>query len=559
MGRPDDSGPNRPWQPAGPPPAGLCYVSGVKPFLPLAILLGAAGLYALFLPGHLASWDAIQFALGLEHFAMPIHQPHPPGYLGHMAVGWLFADLGLSTDRAMQAASVAAAALAVAAVFFLGRKMYGTLEGWVAAALLAFHPLTLYYAVSGESYPAEALAAIVLVFWGLDLKRGCSLGRIVGFFLVYGLLGGLRQSLPLFFLPFAIWRLFMACGGLQSTAAIFRVGVAGVSAVAGIGAWAAPLVMLAGGGESLLKLFGTQFFSVFGAFYSPLLGASEGAVRTNLDALWRFGIGALSAAGAVALVMVALGRFRTLREDAFKGVYLAWLLPPLTWFALMFIYKAGHMLVLAPVVALFSARVLVRAFMPDWRLLFGALLGGVLAVQAALFLAPPTWWTLTFGDRSWPAIQHAEAHTAATLDAIRDLSHGDPSTVLVVTRDGRFEFRRAMYYLPDFTVLWLMDRDSTGVPKPGAEVCEARDHGVKCQSGEGFWLADELPANQEVTLSPSVRHVAWFAQPTGGFSRALGRSLPLRSLKAGPVSTFPVTDLRRGSVRFSVGSYTFQR
>lgn len=531
----------------------------VKPFLPLALLVGALALYALFVPEHLASWDAIQFALGLEHFAMAVHHPHPPGYLGHMAVGWLFADLGLARDLAMQAASLTAAALAVVGIFFLGRRMYGYREGLVAAGLFCIHPVTWYYAVSGESYPAEAFAATVLVLIGLDLKKGCSTGRIVAFFLIYGLAGGIRQSLPLFFLPFAVWRLFGACTGHISTRAIFRVLVAGGSATAGILVWAVPLVHLAGGLDALLGLFQTQFFTVFGSFYSPLMGASEGAVRTNLDSLWRFGIGAFSVGGAVALVLLAVGRLQTLRRDCFKGVYLAWLLPPLAWFVLLFIYKPGHMLVLVPAVALFSARVLIRTFPEGRRALLSTLVGGVLAAQAALFLAPPTWWTLTVSDCSWPSIQHAEVHTTSTVQALEGLAGEDSASVLVVTRDGRFEFRRAMYYLPGFRVLWLMDQDSTGVPRPGVEVCEAMGHEVTCGTGEGFWVATDLPDTAAITLAPEVRHVTWFAQQNGVFSRLLARSLPLRVLEAGPVSTVRFTDVRPGTVSLKVGGYTFQR
>ncbi|NOZ02827.1 MAG: DUF2723 domain-containing protein [Deltaproteobacteria bacterium] len=531
----------------------------MRPFIPAALAVCAAALYLLFIPAHLASWDAIQFALGLEHFAMPIHQPHPPGYVGHMALGWLFADLGLATDRAMQAASVTAAALASSAVFFLGRKMYGIREGVVAALIFMLHPLTWFYAVSGESYPAEALLATFLVFVGLDVKEKSSNARLVGFFLVYGLAGGVRQSLPLFFLPFAIWRLFMACSGMPSNRAIIRVFIAGVSASIGIVAWGAPLVSLAGGIEPLLRLFGNQFFSMFGAYYSPLLGASEGAVLTNLNGLWRYGIGALSAGGATALVLAAAGRFKTLRLDRFKGVYLAWVLPPLAWFLLMFIYKAGHMLVLVPAIALFAGRVLVRALPGERRLLSGLLIGGVLAAQTALFLAPPAWWTLKIGDRSWPSIQYAEAHTSSTIDAVRKLAGDDPSSVVVITRDGRFGFRRAMYYLPEFRVLWLMDTDSTGVPRPGVDVCEAGDHNVKCMSGPGFWTVDRLPDTATITLGPGVRHVAWFADPKGAFARGLAGSLPMRSVKAGSISTVPVTDIRPGPVSFRIGGYIFQR
>src|SRR3712207_3696388 len=46
------------------------------------------------------NWDAVQFALALEHFDLHHHQPHPPGYLLYVLLGraidLLIADPALS-------------------------------------------------------------------------------------------------------------------------------------------------------------------------------------------------------------------------------------------------------------------------------------------------------------------------------------------------------------------------------------------------------------------------------------------------------------------------------
>src|ERR1044072_4732678 len=65
----------------------------------LAVAFVAA--HSPFLPQSLEDIDSINFALGLRHFDLALHQPHPPGYplyigLGHVslaALSWLLPSL----------------------------------------------------------------------------------------------------------------------------------------------------------------------------------------------------------------------------------------------------------------------------------------------------------------------------------------------------------------------------------------------------------------------------------------------------------------------------------
>lgn len=517
---------------------------------PLLLFAGTATLCLAVRPDRLAAWDAIQMALGLDRFDMPMHQPHPPGYLAPMAVAWVLHSFGLPSDVAMQAQSILATALAAVAIFWLARRVGTAAEGIVAAAVFAMHPVTLFYAVSGETYPAEALFAVLLV--GIGLKADASPARLALFFGLYGLSGGVRQSLPLFFLPFALWRLFAVYRGPGGLAPLLVVAVS--SSLAGLLVWLLPLLFLAGGPGPLLDLFGTQFFRLFGAHYSPLMGAPKAAVMHNLDLLWRFTLEGLSASGLVAAILLALFRLRPLRKEI-GHTLIAWTVPAFLWFGLMFVYKAGHLLFLVPAFALAAARALGRV-----TILSRPLTVAVCLTQAGLFLAPPAWWVTAVGGRSWPAIQHAETLTSETLEALRDLAGGEPGSVLVVTRDGRFDFRTAMYYLPEMRVLWLLDQESTGAARRGAEVCEAQAHRVRCASGKGFWSGDSWPERAEVQINPPVRFIAWFCDPAGHFCEKVRQVVPVMRVPAGLLATLEVTDLRSvAASEFRVGSYRFVR
>ncbi len=533
-----------------------CYPRRVTRLLAVLLFAGTVVLCLAVRPEHLPAWDAIQMALGLDDFDMALHQPHPPGYLAPMAAAWVLRAMGLAADLAMQVQSVLATALAAVAVLALGRRLGTPGEGVLAALLFVVHPVTLFYAVSGETYPAEALFAVLLVGAGLRVEPGASRARLAAFFALYGLSGGVRQSLPLFFLPFAVWRLVAACRDGRGAAR--PLAVASASSLAGLVVWLVPLLWLAGGPGRLADLFGSQFFRLFGAHYSPLMGASPGAVLRNLDVLWRFIVEGLSASGLAAMALLAATRLRPLRGDRFGWVLVAWIAPALLWFGLMFIYKSGHLLFLIPAFALASARAVLRGI--ESRTLSRAVAGAAVLAQAGLFLAPPAGWVLAVGGRSWPAIQHGETLTAETLQAVRGLAPERPERVLVVTRDGPFDFRTAMYYLPEMRVMWLLDRESTGAARPGALACEARAHRVRCSSGAGFWTGEAWPDEAEVRLGPLVERIAWFWDRAGRFREEARRAVPVREVPAGRIATLEVTDLDRvlGS-EFRIGPYRFVR
>jgi hypothetical protein len=532
-------------------------------------------LYAAFLPARVVDWDPIQFALGLDRFDLALHQPHAPGYVGPMALAWLIARTGVAHGSAVLWGSAVAGAVAAGLLVLLGRRLHGIGVGVAAALLFATNPVAWAYALTGESYAAEAAMSTGVVLAGLAIGRNASWRALAAFFLLYGLSGGVRQSVPLFLFPFALWRLALACTGRVPAGWAARFAVAGLAALAGIAAWGVPLALLAGGLDRLSAAFGAQFLDLFGRAYSPLMGASRAAVLTNLDGLWRYLLSALSVGGLAGALAWPLLRDRSGRARESVATIALWVVPPLLWFVLMFIYKPGHALGIVPAFALGAAAVLARAGRPSGgpgapaaapdasrgtRFLGPALIGAVALAQAALFLAPPPAWTITVGEQGLPSLQHAQVDTVATVDALNELAQGDPDAVLVVCRDARFSFRRAMYHVPSLRVLWLLDRDSTGAPMPGLELCESRSRTTACRSGAGFWQWTALPPTIDVPLAPSTRHVAWFVEPGTAFDRALrSGGVPLRAVDVPPVSELLLTDVPAGPVDLRIGPWRFVR
>jgi hypothetical protein len=74
-----------------------------------------------FLAASLEALDSINFALGLRHFDVAQHQPHPPGYPLYIALGKVAHAVVPSEARALSLVGLVSGALAVFALVALFR------------------------------------------------------------------------------------------------------------------------------------------------------------------------------------------------------------------------------------------------------------------------------------------------------------------------------------------------------------------------------------------------------------------------------------------------------
>lgn len=537
----------------------------------LAAFFGAGVLYWIFMPCQISGWDTIQFALGLHHFDLDLHQPHAPGYIGPMALAWLISRLGFSIDASLLLGSLVCAAGAVAAVLGLGWRLFGRSVGIMAAIFLATNPVAWSHAISGESYSAESLAAVLVIWFGLTIRRDSSLVKIAAFIGFLGLAGGIRQSVPLFLFPFALWRLIGACWGQSVSKWITKFAVAGVAGIVGILVWAIPLVLLVGGLDKLLAAFGGQFFDLYGKVYSPLMGAPLIGVLTNLDWMWRYLLAGLSVSGALAIILFPVSLRFPAKTKGHWPTFWLWITPPIMWFGLMFIAKPGHVLGIVPAFALFSAVVVDRIAQnrtteadgnKDSPLLRWALVFAIALGQAALFISPHPWWTSTVGPHSLPALQRQTIDQERTIQGLKALADKDPDSVLIVCREGLFSYRQAMYHLPEFPVIWLMDSDSTGKAGNGLEACFSQHLKTQCMSGKGFWQWQEgdLPTSIEIPIGKSVRHIVWFFGWNSQFGQTLkSGAIPHRVVDLPPVSELVITDIGNDPIDLRIWGWRFFR
>jgi hypothetical protein len=180
-------------------------------------ILAIAGLYLAlhlaFLAPSLEDIDSINFALGLRHFDVANHQPHPPGYPVYIA-------LGRTTDAMLR---VAVPAMDAARRESLALAIWSALAG--AVALIAIHSIFSSLVPAAHAVWTTLLLASSPLFWiagsrpmsdmpglaaALVSQALCLRGRtdaralMIGA-LVAGLAAGIRVQTACVTLPLFVW------------------------------------------------------------------------------------------------------------------------------------------------------------------------------------------------------------------------------------------------------------------------------------------------------------------------------------------------------------------
>jgi hypothetical protein len=231
-----------------------------KPVLAIAAIYLAAHL--AFLAPALEDIDSINFALGLRHFDVAEHQPHPPGYPVYIALGKTASTILQSVapsvgfmrreSLALAIWSPIAGAVALIAAFSIFRHLSPPLIAFWAAALLAASPL---FWVAGSrpmsDMPGLALALVAqaLCLKGASDKRALIVGAIVA-----GVAAGVRVQTACLTLPplvFAVVRQRREGAVWIATRPFAALALGGL-------AWAIPLIAVTGGVDEYLVALRSQ-------------------------------------------------------------------------------------------------------------------------------------------------------------------------------------------------------------------------------------------------------------------------------------------------------------
>jgi hypothetical protein len=210
----------------------------------LALLFLA--LHLPYLPSTLEDVDSINFALGLHHFDVALHQPHPPGYPIYIAIGKAARAVVGSDAKALAFVSLAAATLGVIAIAALFSRVGREDERWTAAGTALAVTSPLYWLTAARPLSdAVGLAAAVAV-QAMTLAAATDRAIWIAAFCA-GLAAGIRSQVLWLTVP-----LLFVKGLTPDKPGSRLYGVRPVTNVAfavsaGLASWFVPLVALTGG------------------------------------------------------------------------------------------------------------------------------------------------------------------------------------------------------------------------------------------------------------------------------------------------------------------------
>lgn len=195
------------------------------------------------------SWDAAQFTLGVEHYSVHMHQPHPPGYPLFILTAKLFA-LVVSAHTAVLIVSMLFALTALVVWYtFVLRIWNKPWLAFVASIALLVNPLFWTYREVALTYTVDLCAAVTLGYFTYELLQRLKARSAVTSWLyasagAVALFAGFRPSLFVLLFPLLLFQWGIA---YRVTRNWRPVAYSILILVGIISAWAIPLLAISGG------------------------------------------------------------------------------------------------------------------------------------------------------------------------------------------------------------------------------------------------------------------------------------------------------------------------
>lgn len=417
--------------------------------------------------------DSAGFALALENFDLAREQPHPPGYILYIALGRVFDFFISDENAALVWLSIVSSAVAVVAIYFVGKSIFGRSEGIIAAVLLIFSPLFWHYGEVALSYSVGVPLSMLITWLLYQVFFNRRYAIICG--LVMGLAAGVRQDLLIYFAP-----VFFIAGFRVSWRRMF---IAWVAVIPGVLVWLVPLIISTGGLSQFIDIQSGQYSGAvlpYSFFEVGTEAFANNGIQIFKALLWLMG---------PAILMLAVSVVQLFRRDRKTIFLILSTLPSLGFFLFYFIDPLAYMLICTTAFILLAAQGItliarhVTAVTSGLKLpllRFPPIRQPVVAaglvmlsswISFALFLSGS--WTL---DRLLPTppgygflfitenANGIRANSDSMAAAIAAVNEYDPegTVVLCNVADNVFNWNRLTYYLPEYRVVGLRLLDESG-------------------------------------------------------------------------------------------------
>jgi hypothetical protein len=222
----------------------------------VAALLLFLALHLALLPRTLEDLDSINFALGVRHFDVSRHQPHPPGYPVYVALSKVSTaslralGIGAAAPRglAIWSALGATAAIPALIVFFTAVEGRRRLAVW-NAVVTAAGPLFWFTGLR----PLSDMVGFAAAIWALALFLNPSPGGLIAGAFIAAIGIGIRSQIAVLTMPLLLYALIAPSRVTRRHRALAILAFVGGGLL-----WAIPLIVISGSPAKYLTALGSQ-------------------------------------------------------------------------------------------------------------------------------------------------------------------------------------------------------------------------------------------------------------------------------------------------------------
>jgi hypothetical protein len=447
-----------------------------------------------FMSKFLYEWDSVNYALGFQTYNIAQEQPHAPGYILYVALGkgvnYIFND----PNTSMICLAIVFTIFTGILIYFMAKELFSRKVGIVAGILFVFNPLIWFYGDIASIYIFEAFFSILIAYTSYKFIKGDEKFIYISA-IALGLAGGFRIDLIEFLLPFwifCIWYDKPSYNKIIKGLILFALSLL---------VWIIPTVISVGGFEQYLTLMKTT--SEAAGYTSILFGASIKEQLLNTGACIMWSLLGLSIVGILTVLFFLIyhrhgliSKSITYLKKPMTIFFLLWAGPAFIFYLLIYVVKPGYLLTCIPPLMIILAWIINRVsniinikFPKISAKKALTLIVTIYVLLNTVYIIYPfdlhngeIWETpLEKMDTSQKVlfgldvgflyntakINANDENTQLHIQNILNLSNSDPSSTIIVIRDitredEGFNWRKAMYYLPNYDVYYLFDEENSG-------------------------------------------------------------------------------------------------
>lgn len=527
----------------------------------------------------LYEWDSASYVLALGNYNIFHEQPQAPGYILYIALGRIVNFIFQDGNTTFLFLGIVFSILTVFVVYFLAKNLFNREVAVVSAVLLIFNPLFWFYGEIGSIYIFQAFFSVLIAFLCYKALKENGIYVYISA-LVLGISGGFRLDMVMLLFP--LWLFCM----LHNRTTLKKM-LKGLSIlVVGVLLWLIPTLVSVGGLENYLELLST----VSSAGYTSLLmGASLSSqiINSGLSIVWY--LLALNLFGIIIMVIFLIlqrGNWKrklgVCLENTKSRFFILWILPAFLFFTVIYIIKPGYALISLPALVIILGYVLkglaeymhVKIPKTSVSSFIMVILAIGVIVNAVVYLYPydlhqNVLWETPHGNLTesqkaifdinvglmynQQKIKENDVNTMFHIETVNNLSNNDPNSSVIVIRDitredEGFNWRKAMYYLPDYKVYYLFDSENSHLTS-----------GVSAWLGQNHTDQKTESSTVEINLDPSVTKIIWVMNNQTNFYREVASYGNLHSITLPNGLEIYYTDVGSGSVNLKVSGFLFKR